>query len=210
MIYRTAVACALALTTAVAAQTAKRDPMTMEGAGVRLAMPYAQAKAGAEALGYSCQPFGKALTFDERVAKAVDGRKGVSTWLRAGTGTSELTCVGPSGESLRIFLAQPRGGAVVDRFELRFDGSRSDLAAVRRQLAERYGAPAAGRPGRTDWCMAARCEGLTFAKSPTFSVDTLGAISVMATWGSRATEAEAAAVEAAADRVAPKRAGGAL
>ncbi|GAA0460194.1 hypothetical protein [Sphingomonas molluscorum] len=184
-----------------------RGPMQMDVAGVRLGMPLAQAQAAATAGSYVCRPYGRKLTFEEQVDKEAKRRVGRSDPFRQGTGTMQLECKGPGGADLRIDVAQLRSGPVVDSYRLQIPGAGIDLAAVRRQLAAKYGRPTVGNDTLGSWCDAGyRCgEGVVFSEGPITVVDAMTSVDIMATRGKRARAADEAAVAAAADAVAPKK-----
>lgn len=186
---------------------AAMSPLSMDVAGVRLGMPIERARAALAAASYSCRPFGSEADFAARVAAEVKSRTGARGPVPHTAGTMQFDCRGPNGEGLTVRFAQTEAGGVVDDFALRIDGRTVDLPAVRRQLTAKYGRPRIGDELRGSWCDAGyRCgEGVIFSEGPTVIIDTSNAVTILAARGTRAGEADAAAVRAAADRLTPKK-----
>lgn len=215
MDYRIIVALTLmAATAAGVAQAPGRGPLQMEIAGVRLGMPLTQARA-AVAGSYRCDAQAGALTFEQKVGDEVKKRRtGNDGRWGGGEGTSFLQCAGRNGEELKLTVAETASGAVVDEIRLHLQKSRFDATEVYAQVRARYGAPSFVS-GKTfaSWCNAGeKCTGnLLLAQGPMLIADN-GAygVTVEADRGDRAQAADAAAVQAAADRLAPKKSKAAL
>ena len=194
--------------TASAQQPAARGPMSFDVAGVRLGMPYSQAKA-ALAGAYSCKEEGKRVTFAEDLEDEVKRRRGQAAVRWGGSGPGMLTCKGPNSESLSIDFAQDRIGPVVDDLVLHVQTRIVAEADMLRQLATKFGKPTTGTIGAGAWCDPGyRCHSAVLvSEGPAFSVRATGdAVVVAGSRGSRADRARAAALAAEADRLAPKKA----
>lgn len=183
------------------------SPMQIDVAGVRLGMPIEQVRSALKAASYACKPFGNEADFAARVATEVKSRTGARGEVPYTTGTMQLDCTGPNREGLRVTFAQAETGSVVDGYGLRIDGRTVDLPELRRQLTARYGRPMVGTDMHGSWCDAGyRCgDGMVFSKGPTVIIDTTTAVAIDATRGTRADEADDAAIMAAADRLVPKK-----
>lgn len=212
MTLRISAALALSMTSAATAQAPTRDPMRMDVAGVRLGMPIAQVRTAMATSGYRCDmSTATEPTFDERVRKIVDERRGVVVAFGTRSAPAEETCTGPSGEGLRIWFAQARSGSVVDSFDLYLDAKRIDKSAVKRQLAAKYGPPPFDVYGAGTWCSGAKpCGSVKLHDVATFKIDTAYDVRIRANRGYDVNNAEEAEVIAAADRIQPKKSGAAL
>lgn len=184
------------------------SPLRMDVAGVRLGMPIEQVRTALASASYACKPFGNEADFAARVAAEVKDRTRARGPVPYTSGTMQFDCRGPNGEGLTIHFAQVQSGSIVDDFSLRIDGRTVDLPALRRQLAAKFGRPMVGTELRGSWCDAGyRCgESIVFSEGPTVIIDTSDAVTINATRGTRAEEADNAAVMAAADRLVPKKA----
>jgi hypothetical protein len=201
----------VALVPPVAAQRtsapASRGPMALDVAGVRLGMPVAQVRA-ALAGGWKCRSQPGETTFNQKVEDEVRKRKtGSSGRWGGGEGISSDSCVGANGEELTIRYAEIEGGPIVDGFTLSLSRDRFKREEVLRGLLAKFGRPT--RPladGGGYWCVpGARCSGLLLSETPIVQVvDAATAVIAEGARGSRARDADQAAVMAAADRRAPK------
>ncbi|PZU73876.1 MAG: hypothetical protein DI530_16960 [Sphingomonas sp.] len=187
---------------------ANRGPMALDVAGVRLGMPVAQVRT-ALAGGWKCRSQPGETTFRQKVEDEVRKRRtGSSGRWGGGEGISSDACVGPGGEELVIRYAEVEGGPIVDGFTLSLSRDRFRREEVIRGLLAKFGRPM--RPladGGGYWCVpGARCSGLLLSEAPIVQVvDASTAVIAEGARGSRARDADQAAVMAAADRQAPKR-----
>lgn len=179
----------------------RRGPLAMDVAGVRLGMSLAAAE-GALAGTYRCRREKGYQTFQQLVDLEVAKRHGGGLGFPSqGTGVGDLFCDGPTGESLRVGMAQTASGPVVDRFQLSIPTNRVDPAALVRQLEIKYGMPTDGTAANGAWCVG-RCSPLE--TSPAIRTSLSGSsLQILGTRGQRAGEADKAAVKAAADRLSP-------
>ncbi len=186
-----------------------RSPITLDVAGVTLGMPKAKAETALAAASYRCEPFGHEASFDERVADEVLRRQGKSVpWGGSGrSGTQEVTCTGPNGETLKISWAQVRGGAIVDEYRLIVDAKRADQQALRTRALAKYGRPTLGTPVDGAWCLNAKdCGGgLVFNKGPIFMLRATDGLDIMAGRGMTARDADEAAIVTEATRRVPAK-----
>ncbi|MGC5796159.1 hypothetical protein [Sphingomonas sp. NFX23] len=186
---------------AAPAAPARRGPLAMDVAGVRLDMSLADAQA-ALAGTYRCRPEKGYQTFQQLVDVEVAKRRGAGLGFPPqGTGVGDLFCDGPSGEGLRVSMAQTAAGPVVDQFNLTIPTNRVDPAGLVRQLETKYGTPTDGTAANGAWC-AGPCSPLETrpAIRTTLSARSL---QILGNRGRLARDADAAAVKAAADRLAP-------
>lgn len=193
-----------------AAQTAApqaapaRAPMSMDAAGVRLGITSAQVKAALRGT-YRCDFTANALTFVQKVEVEVDRRRGRSTFGREGTGVWGAYCKGPNGEDMKVFFAQTPTGDAVDSLSLFLPTRNVSRENLLRQVAARYGRPPFGDARNGCWA-AARTDCFVSADGPKFAtVDNGTSLTLLAERGGRARRADEAAVQAAADRIAPKK-----
>lgn len=190
------------------APAGSRDPMSLDMAGVRLGMPIAQVRS-ALAAGWRCRSEPGAPTFAQKVEDEVRKRRtGSSGRWGGGQGVSSERCVGPGGEELAIRYAQVEGGAIVDYFTLNLSHDRFEADGVIRGLLAKFGRPTRFlAQGGGQWCVpGVRCAGTLLSEGPTVMVSDAGtAVIAEGERGSRAEEADQAAVMAAADRSAPKK-----
>jgi len=208
---------ALSLPTAPAmAQKAARPglstarPLAMDVAGVRLGMPLAAVQA-ALAGTYRCSTY-QSASFRQLVEREVRKRKGIPDGFGPdGTAVGDLTCQGPAGEYLRLFMAQTPAGEIVDRIDLTVSTSRVDLATLVAQVEGKYGRPTEGIPANGSWCTG-RCGGdLTMEPNPRITVmSDVSSLKILGNRGRDARLADEAAVKAAAAREAPAAARGAF
>jgi len=185
-------------------------PLAMDVAGVRLGMPLAAVQA-ALAGTYRCSTY-QVASFRQLVEREVRKRKGIPEGFGPdGTAVGELTCEGPAGEHLRLFMAQTPAGEVVDQIDLTVSTSRVDLATLVGQVEAQYGRPTEGTPANGSWCIT-RCGGdLTMEPNPRITVRSdAWSLKIFGTRGSNARLADEAAVKAAAAREAPTAARGAF
>lgn len=207
---------ALAITGAIVAPSSYADarpqraglapatsPLTMDVAGLRLGMPFDQARA-AVASAYRCEVERTSATFSDRVATEVEKRRGVSRWGSGGSGVYDMLCKGANQEDLKVFFEHGENGPVVDRFTLLIPTTMVGKADLLRQIATKYGRPPSGTVGDGCWTeRGERCGLLT--DGPKFLVrDLATVVSIVGERGRRAKAAEEVAVMAAADRIAPK------
>lgn len=187
-----------------AASPSATSPLATDVAGVRLGMPFDQAKA-AVASTYRCEVERGSATFSERVAMEVEKRRGASRWGSGGSGVYDLLCKGPNGEDLKVFFEHGEKGPVVDRFALLVPTAMIGKADLLRQIATKYGRPPVGTVGDGCWTeRGERCGLLT--DGPKFVVrDLATVVSIAGERGRRAKAVDEAAVMAAADRIAPKK-----
>lgn len=211
---------ALSLATAPAmaqkAQGAKRPslstagPLAMDVAGVRLGMPLAAVQAVLAGT-YRCSTY-QSASFRQLVEREVHKRKGIPDGFGPdGTAVGELTCEGPAGEHLRLFMAQTPAGEIVDRIDLTVSTNRVDPATLLAQVEAKYLRPTEGTPANGSWCTG-RCGGdLTMEPNPRITVRSdAWSLKIFGTRGSNARLADEAAVKAAAAREAPAAARGAF
>lgn len=206
-------ALALALLGPASAQTARNatkpalprpDPLAMDVAGVRLGMPLAAAQA-ALAANYRCERPGRGASFEQMVEREVNRRRGLAEGFPpTGGAVGELTCNGPSGEYLRIFMAQLPTGTVVDRIDLHIRAERVDPAALVRQVETKYGRPTEGTAANGSWCIARCGYDLTMEPEPRITVRSdAWSFKILGSRGYNARQADEAAVKAAAAREVP-------
>jgi hypothetical protein len=192
----------------LASSTAK--PLAMDVAGVRLAMPLATVQA-ALAGTYRCSTY-QVASFRQLVEREVRKRKGIPDGFGPdGTAVGDLTCQGPAGEHLRLFMAQTATGEIVDRIDLTVSTNRVDLATLVAQVEGKYGRPTEGTPANGSWCIT-RCGGdLTMEPDPRITVRSdVSSLKILGSRGRNARLADEAAVKAAAAREAPAAARGAF
>jgi len=192
-----------------ASSTAK--PLAMDVAGVRLGMPLAAVQA-ALAGTYRCSTY-QSASFRQLVEREVRKRKGISDGFGPdGTAVGDLTCQGPAGEHLRLFMAQTPAGEIVDQIDLTVSTSRVDLATLLAQVEAKYGRrPTEGTSANGSWCIT-RCGGdLTMEPNPRITVmSDARSFKILGSRGRNARLADEAAVKAAAARKAPAAARGAF
>lgn len=206
----TALACAGAAeaqTTRRAAPTALppgRGPLAMDVAGVRLGMSLAAAE-GALAGTYRCRREKGYQTFQQLVDLEVAKRRGGGLGFPPqGTGVGNLFCDGPTGESLRVSMAQTASGPVVDQFQLSIPTNRVDPAALVRQIETRYGRPTSGTVANGAWCSGPCSPLISMQPGAVITTSLSGSsLQILGTRGQIAGEADEAAVKAAADRLSP-------
>lgn len=203
---------AMAQKARIAAQPASltAKPLVMDVAGVRLGMPLAAVQA-ALAGTYRCSTY-QVASFRQLVEREVRKRKGVPDGFGPdGTTVGNLTCQGPAGEHLRLFMAQTPAGEVVDRIDLTVSTDRVDLATLLAQVEAKYGRPTEGTPANGSWCTG-RCGGdLTMEPDPRITVRSdASSLKILGSRGRNARLADEAAVKAAAAREAPAAARGAF
>lgn len=214
----------LALTLALAgpapAQTARKGaqtalcvggPLAMNVAGVRLGMPLAGAEAALEGV-YRCDHSMRERSFRQLVDSEVKKRQEISEGFGPdGAAVAELNCNGPSGEYLRLFMAQTMAGEVVDRIDLTVRTDRVDQAALVRQVEGKYGRPTTGTAADGSWCSRRCGYDLTMETGPRIATMSGGKyFKILGSRGLLARQADDAAVRAAADRIAPAATRGAF
>ncbi len=177
-----------------------RGPMAMDVAGVRLGMPLAATQAALAAT-YRCETR-RAASFRQLVDREVAQRRGVPEGFGpAGKAVHELACEGPSGEYLRLFMAQTPAGEVVDRIDLAIPTDRVDEAQVVRQLESKFGRPTEGTAANGSWCVG-KCSYV--GDLPKVFTSSSGRyVKIMGDRGGVARRADEAAVTAVAAREAP-------
>ena len=187
-----------------------RGVMAMDVAGIRLGMSKEAAQAAAAAASYRCETFGGMSSFEEKVQLLVLQRRGERVpAFGPSSGTMQLNCKGPNGEGMRVDFAQVRAGDVVHDILLRVDAQRVDQAAMRRQVAAKYGPPSIGEATVSAWCdPGQRCS--TFLPGsetpyPRLAVEMQDGMHIAAWRGTAARRADEAAVLAEAARRAPAR-----
>ena len=187
-----------------------RGVMTMDVAGIRLGMSKQAAQAAAATASYRCETFGGMSSFEEKVQLLVLQRRGERVPAFApSSGTMQLNCTGPNGETMRVDFAQLRGGDVVHDILLRVDAQRVDQAAMGRQVAAKYGPPSISDAKVSAWCdPGQRCS--TFLPGsetpyPRLAVEMQDGMHIAAWRGTAARRADEAAVLAEAARRAPAR-----
>ncbi len=206
-------ALAYSLTSEASAQTARRaaqpspprsNPLSMDVSGVRLGMPLAAAQA-ALASTYRCDRPGRDASFQQRVEREVNTRRGMAEGFPpTGGAVGELTCTGPSGEYLRLFMAQVSSGTVVDRIELHIRTERVDLSELIQQVDRKYGRPTEGSAANGSWCVTRCGYDLTMERDPRITVRSdAWSFKIIGSRGRSAREADAAAVKATAARTVP-------
>lgn len=205
-------ATAMAQKARIAAQPASSaaKPLAMDVAGVRLGMPLAAVQA-ALAGTYRCSTY-QSASFRQLVEREVRKRKGIPEGFDPdGTAVGDLTCQGPAGEHLRLFMAQTPAGEIVDRIDLTVSTNRVDPATLLAQVEAKFGRPTEGVPSNGSWCTS-RCGGdLTMEPNPRITVRSdAWSLKIFGTRGRNARLADEAAVEAAAAREAPTAARGAF
>lgn len=178
-----------------------RGPLAMDVAGVRLGMSLAAAE-GTLAGTYRCRREQGYQTFQQLVDLEVAKRRGGGLGFPPqGSGVGDLFCDGPTGESLRVSMAQTASGPVVDRFQLSIPTNRVDPTALVRQIETRYGKPTSGTAANGAWC-SDRCSPLE--TSPAIRTSMSGSsLQILGKRGQIANDADKAAVKAAADRISP-------
>lgn len=203
-------------TTPAMAQKAARPglstarPLAMDVAGVRLGMPLAAVQA-ALAGTYRCSTY-QVASFRQLVEREVRKRKGIPEGFGPdGTAAGDLTCQGPAGEYLRLFMAQTPTGEIVDQIDLTVSTKRVDPVTLVGQVEAKYGRPTEGIPRNGSWCMG-RCGGdLTMEPNPRITVRSdAWSLKIFGTRGRNARLADEAAVKAVAAREAPAAARGAF
>lgn len=185
-------------------------PLAMDVAGVRLGMPLTPVQA-ALAGTYRCSTY-RSASFRQQVEREVRKRKGIPDGFGPdGLAVGDLTCKGPAGEYLRLFMAQTPTGEIVDRIDLTVSTDRVDPAALVRQVEGKYGRPTEGTPAYGSWCTG-RCGGdLTMEPNPRITVRSdASSLKILGSRGRLARLADEAAVKAAAAREAPAAARGAF
>lgn len=206
-----ATAPAMAQKARLAAQpVSSAKPLAMDVAGVRLGMPLAAVQA-ALAGTYRCSTY-QSASFRQLVEREIRKRKGIADGFGPdGTAVGELTCQGPAGEHLRLFMAQTPTGEIVDRIDLTVSTNRVDPATLLAQVEAKYGRPTEGVPSNGSWCTS-RCGGdLTMEPNPRITVRSdAWSLKIFGTRGQNARLADEAAVKAAAAREAPTAARGAF
>lgn len=206
-----ATAPAMAQKARLAAQPASSaKPLAMDVAGVRLGMPLAAVQA-ALAGTYRCSTY-QSASFRQLVEREIRKRKGIPDGFGPdGTAVGDLTCQGPAGEHLRLFMAQTPAGEIVDRIDLTVSTNRVDPATLLAQVEAKYRRPTEGVPSNGSWCTS-RCGGdLTMEPNPRITVRSdAWSLKIFGTRGRNARLADEAAVKAAAAREAPAAARGAF
>lgn len=185
-------------------------PLAMDVAGVRLGMPLAAVQA-ALAGTYRCSTY-RVASFRQLVEREIRKRKGIPDGFGPdGTAVGDLTCQGPAGEHLRLFMAQTPAGEIADRIDLTVSTKRVDLATLVGQVEGKYGRPTEGTPANGSWCIT-RCGGdLTMEPNPHITVmSDVNALKILGSRGRDARLADEAAVKVAAAREAPAAARGAF
>lgn len=184
--------------------TSGSGPVTMDVAGVRLGMPVAQAQA-ALAGTYRCELPSRTRSFQQLVDVEVGRRRGGSSFFGPeGTAVHELVCNGPSGEYLRVFMAQTPTGTVVDSIDLAIRTERVDRAELVRQVERKYGRPTEGTAANGSWCVGRCGFDLTMEPSPRITIiSDAWRFKILGSRGRNARLADEAAVTAAATRQAP-------
>lgn len=187
-------------TTAGEPTSAGRGPMAMDVAGVRLGMPLDSTQAALAAT-YRCE-IRRAASFRQLVDREVAQRRGVPEGFGpAGRAVHELTCQGPSGEYLRLFMAQTPAGEVVDRIDLAIPTDRVDEAQIVRQIEGKFGRPTEGTAANGSWCVG-RCSYI--GDLPKVFTSSGGRyVKIMGDRGGNARRADEAVVKAVAAREAP-------
>lgn len=182
-------------------------PNQMDIAGVTLGMPIEAAGNALKAAGYKCRSFGTERNFNEEVNKEVENRQGKFTAFPRQSAQSDWSCSGKNGETIKVLFAHPKRGSVVDEILLSLPGAQFSKADIVQQLSRKYGKPTIGTIQNGAWCDTGyRCEAsLIFVEGPQFRTMDLGnSVSITATRGKRARDADKAEVVAEADRLAPK------
>ena len=191
--------------------SARPRPSTMDVAGVRLGMPL-DATQAALAGAYRCDRPLRSPSFRQLVDREVGKRRGVAEGFGPdGAAVGELVCTGPSGEYLRLFMAQTSGGTVVDRIDLTIGTGRVDPGQLIQQIAGKYGRPTEGTAANGSWCSARCGYDLTMEPEPRITVRSdAWYFKILGSRGRSARLADDAAVKAAAAREAPAARRGAL
>ncbi len=208
-----ALALSLLVTDPALAQNARRasasvvsgsDPLSMDVAGVRLGMPLAAAQAALSTT-YSCDRSLRDASFQQRVEREVNKRRGVAEGFPpTGGAVGEMTCTGPSGEHLRLFMAQVSTGTVVDRIDLYIRSDRVEPAALVRQVETKYGRPSEGTVANGSWCISRCGYDLTMEPDPRITVKSdASSLKILGSRGRNARLADDAAVKAMAARQVP-------
>jgi len=185
---------------AAPATPTRRGPLAMDVAGVRLGMSLADAQA-ALAGTYRCRPEKGYQTFQQQVDVEVAKRRGAGLGFPPQGGVGDLFCDGPSGESLRVSMAQTSSGPVVDQFNLTIPTNRVNPAGLVRQLETKYGMPTDGTAANGAWC-GGPCSPLETSPSIRTTLSSRS-LQILGNRGRLAHDGDAAAVKAAADRLAP-------
>ena len=196
----------------IAAQSAPSapKPLAMDVAGVRLGMPLAAVQTALAGI-YRCSTY-QSASFRQLVEREIRKRKGIPDGFGPdGTAVGDLTCQGPAGEHLRLFMAQTPAGEIVDQIDLTVSTSRVDLATLLAQVEAKYGRPTEGTSANGSWCIT-RCGGdLTMEPNPRITVmSDARSLKILGSRGRNARLADEAAVKAAAAREAPAAARGAF
>lgn len=180
------------------------DPLSMDVAGVRLGMPLAAAQAALSAT-YSCDRSLREASFQQRVEREVNKRRGVAEGFPpTGGAVGQMTCTGPSGEHLRLFMAQVPTGTVVDRIDLYIRTDRVDPAALVRQVTTKYGRPSEGTAANGSWCVSRCGYDLTMEPGPRITVmSDASSFKILGSRGRSARQADDAAVNSMAARKVP-------
>lgn len=180
--------------------SAGRSPMTMDVAGVRLGMSLTATQA-ALASTYRCEPY-RAASFRQLVDSAVAKRRGIPEGFGPdGKAVSQLTCDGPSGEHLRLFMEQTQAGEVVDRINLTISTERVDHAQIVQQIQAKFGSPTEGTVANGSWCVGQCTYSEDYPKIYTSSGGR--SFQIIGDRGRNARRADEAAVNAAASLEAP-------
>ncbi|MFH8651972.1 hypothetical protein ACH37Y_04555 [Sphingomonas paucimobilis] len=195
---------------AVRPATSTAWPLAMDVAGVRLGMLLAAAQT-ALAGTYRCSTY-RVASFRQLVEREVRKRKGIPDGFGPdGTAVGDLTCQGPAGEHLRLFMAQTPAGEIIDRIDLTVSTKRIDLATLVAQVEGKYGRPTEGTPANGSWCSTRCGADLTMEPDPRITVmSDASSLKILGSRGRNARLADEAAVKAAAVREAPAAARGAF
>lgn len=191
--------------------SSSRSPLSMDVAGVRLGMPLASAEAVLAGI-YRCRREAGYQTFQQLLDLEVAKRRGVVIGFPPqGTGIGDLFCDGPSGESMRVSIAQVASGGVVDKIQLSIPTDRVDQGALVQQVSAKYGRPTTGTAANGAWCIKT-CEPLAPMEAGP-RIDTSYAkdwFYIHATRGQLARRADEAALKLAAHKAAPQAKRGAF
>jgi hypothetical protein len=154
---------------------------------------------------YRCDAPIRERSYRQLVDIEVKKRRGTSEIFGpAGAARGELICNGPSGEYLRVFMAQTPAGEVVDKIDLTVPYARVDKAALVRQVDAKYGRPTAGSAANGSWCATSCGSDFTMEPGPRVTTMDMGSgLKILASRGMNARRADEAAVKAAADLEAP-------
>ncbi|WP_242416473.1 hypothetical protein [Sphingomonas panni] len=183
---------------------ARAGPSSMDVAGVRLGMPVADAQA-ALAGTYRCERPSRTASFRQLVDGEIERRRGGRRFFGPeGAAIDELACTGPSGEYMRLFMAQTAGGTVVDRIDLFIRTDRVDPTELVRQVERKYGRPTEGTAANGSWCVTRCGFDLTMEPKPRITVRSdASSFKIMGSRGREARLADGAAVTEAAAKAAP-------